>query len=327
MSKRVRQYTPEEALALTLREATPNWYGSRPLIVGADLEEEIYPQPLDPSVTSGIWVFVFSAGTGNELTEVREVLSKWLLRYRSLGIQFVFSFHGEYEFFREHRAIENWLNLLHFDIPSFSDLDGTLAKAFGVKEGPGVALLHEGNLVLSEGGSEWMKSFENRLQEILRLDSAGLPFWPVLLPNEKRGKTIARWPLHAGASVFQDQRVELIGRWEFDTDRIKTSDSKAEIIFTAPASSVWIVGRSLSDSGEPTRIYFDFEGAPFSEANAGEDFSIDGDGRSSLLLSLPRSYSALRKLPENRRKIKFRFPFAKINSVSFYGLEFDDRSI
>lgn len=94
MTKREREYTPEEAYALTMREAIPHWYGSSPLVVGVDLPDRAYPQPLDPSVNSGTWVFFFVSATGAEFPRVHEVFAAWLKRFRSLGVSFVFAFRG-----------------------------------------------------------------------------------------------------------------------------------------------------------------------------------------------------------------------------------------
>jgi hypothetical protein len=322
MTKREREYTPEEAYALTLREATPHWYGSSPLVVGIDLHDRRYPQPLHSTVGKGIWVFFFVSATGTEFSQVGRVFSEWLKRYRPLGANFVFSFRGHYSYFSERRAMEAWVSSLGFSVPTVCDTSGALARSFGATGEPAIAVMNEGKIISVESGSRWRENAEARLQALLRVDSPGLPLWPVREEEECLVKTTDRWPLRDGAKAISGKKVTLVGDWEFDETRIRTADSKAELHFTSPASAVMLVARSLSDSGDPTRIRFDADGASFSDTFAGNDFRADDDGNSSLLLSGPRAYFALKNLPPALRKLRFRFPFAKVSPVAIYGLEF-----
>lgn len=326
MSKREREYTPEEAYALTMRESIPHWYGSSPLVVGVVLHDRAYPQPLDPAIKSGTWVFFFVSATGAEFPQVKELFQGWLQRFKPLGINFVFSFRGHYAYFNERRAMEAWVSALGFGIPAVCDPSGALAKSFGAIGEPAVAILHEGEILFSDSGPQWTRNAEARLQILLRVASPGLPLWPVFPEIDSLVRTTDRWPLRENAKAVLSHQVTLVGNWEFDADRIVTSDPKAELHFTAPAASVLIVARSLSDTGDPTRIRFDAEGASFSDAFAGSDFTVDDEGHSSLMLAGPRAYFALQGLPESLRKLRFSFPFAKVSPVGIYGFEFGERS-
>jgi len=324
VTKREREYTPEEAYALTMRELTPHWYGASPLVVGIDLHDRQYPQPLDPVMNTGTWVFFFVSATGAEFERVREVYAGWLKRFRPLGVNFIFAFRGHYAYFKERRATEAWVNSLGFSTPAVCDQSGSLARSFGLKGEPAIAVLHEGKILFAENGPLWSESAEARLQGLLREGSPGLPLWPVLRDTRTLIRTTDRWPLHEGAKALTAKFVALEGRWEFDESRILTADPKAELHFSAPASAVAIVARSLSDSGDPTRIRFDAEGASFSDVFAGKDFAVDDGGNSGLVLDGPRAYSALKNLRPELRKIRFRFPFAKVSPVAIYGLEFGE---
>lgn len=325
MSKREREYTPEEAYALTLREATPHWYGSPPLVVGVDLHDRVYPQPLDTSVQKGIWVFFFVSATGAEFPRVREIYRLWLKRFRSLGVNFVFSFRAHYSYFNERRAVEAWIASLGFGTPAVCDVSGSLARAFGANGEPGVAILADGKIHFADAGPLCTENAEAELHTALRRQSPGLPLWPVIRESGELLRSTDRWPLRENAKAILGRQVELVGRWEFDESRIVTSDPKAELHFTAPASAVAIVARSLSDSGDPTRIRFDAEGASFSDSFAGSDFQVDDEGNSSLVLGGPRAYFALQGLTPVLRKLRFRFPFAKVSPVGIYGLEFGEK--
>ncbi len=324
MSKREREYTPEEAYALTMRDSTPHWYGASPLVVGVDLHDRQYPQPLDPVLNNGTWVFFFVSATGTEFPRVRDVYLGWLKRFRPLGVNFVFAFRGHYAYFAERRAMEAWVNSLGFGTPAVCDVSGALARSFGATGEPAIAILNEGKIVFVESGPLWTENAETQLQGILRATSPGLPLWPILRDDGSRLRTTDRWPLRENAKAVVSQQVTLVGNWQFDEDRISTGDSKAELHFVAPASSVTIVARSLSDAGDPTRIRFESEGASFSELFAGKDFVVDDEGKSSLLLKGPRAYAALANLTPPFRKLRFRFPFAKVNAVAIYGFEFGE---
>ncbi len=322
--KREREYTPEEAIALTLNEVTPHWYRSHPLLVGVDLQDRSYPQPLDPAIQSGIWVFFFCSSTSPVFVQVLARYRAWVKRFRSLGVQFIFGFRGHYAYFSERKAIEAWLKETDLSTIAVCDRNGALAKAFGAGGEPGVAILHDGKIHFSAAGPDWMIGAEASLHALLRESSPGLPLWPPFVPIPDQLQTTDRWFLRADAKAIENRSVELHGQWSIDEDRIFTRDPSAELHFQAPASSVSIVARSLSEEGDPTRIRFDSDGASFSDAFGGVDFSVDDEGNSCTLLGGPRAYAVLRNLPPRLRKLRFRFPFAKISAVGIYGLEFAD---
>jgi hypothetical protein len=309
-----------------MRDATPNWYGASPLVVGVDLHGKIYPQPLDPILNVGTWVFFFTSATGSEFPRVRDLFRGWMKRFRPLGVQFVFSFRGHYPYFSERRAVETWIKGLDFATPMVCDASGALARSFGATGEPAIAILNEGRIAFVESGPLWTENAEKELAKILRIQSPGLPLWPVIPETEALIRTTDRWPLREGAKALTAKQVTLVGNWQLDENRITTGDSKAEIHFVAPASSVGLVGRSLSDSGDPTRIRFDADGAALSDLFAGPDFLADDEGNSGMLLAGPRTYFALQGLTPTVRNLRFWFPFAKVNPVAIYGLEFGDPS-
>ncbi len=324
MSRREREYTPEEAYALTMRDAIPHWYGGSPLVVGVDLHDRQYPQPLDPVLNSGNWVFFFVSATGAEFPYVREIYLAWLKRFRNLGVNFVFSFRGHYAYFFERRAMEAWVHSLGFGTPVVCDVTGALSRSFGATGEPAIALLSDGKISFVDSGPSWAENAEARLQTLLRMSSPGLPLWPVIRDDGNLIRTTDRWPLRENAKAVTTKQVTFIGNWQFDDQRVMTVDPNAEIHFIAPASSVEIVARSLSDTGDPTRIRFDAEGASFSDFFAGKDFVVDDEGNSSVMLGGPRAYFALKKLTPALRKLCFRFPYAKVSPVAIYGFEFGD---
>jgi hypothetical protein len=322
--KREREFTPEEAFAITLREVTPHWYRSEPLVVGVVHGKEAYPQPLLAAIRSGTWVFFFVSATSPVFDRTVAMLRLWEKRFAGLGIRFVFSFGGRYAYFRERKAIETWLGKLEFAFPCVCDVDGSLARSFGATDEPAVAVLHQGKVTYVGSGNSWLAGGEARLQSVLREASPGLPLWPIAIEEGPKIRSIGAWELRAGAEALTSGKVKLVGDWTLEEERITTADSKAELHFTSPGSAVEIVARSLSESGDPTRIRFDTQGSSFSDQFAGKDFVVDHEGNSSLLLLEPRGYSALRGIPPPLRQLRFRFPFSKVSPVAIYGLEFGD---
>lgn len=320
--RREKEYTPEEAFAIILREVTPHWYGSDPLVVGVESKGEPYPQPLTPKVQSGFWVFFFVSATSPVFDRTLAMYRVWERRFAPLDVKLVLCFRGHYSYFNERKAIESWLKKTEITQPSVCDTDGSLATAFGVKGEPGIAILHNGQIVYSGSSDNWLSNAELTLHKILRDESPGLPLWPVAAEEALRIKPGESWELKQRSDDLA--KVELIGNWVIEDDRITTNDSKAELKFTAPSGAVEFVARSLSDVGDPTRIRFDTQGSSFSDEYAGKDFVVDDEGNSSLVLSTPRGYSALRKTPAGLRKLRFRFPFAKVSPVAIYGIEFGD---
>lgn len=322
--RREREYTPEEAMAITLREVTPHWYRSPPLVVGVNLSDRSYPQPLDARMLSGTWVFFFVSATSPTLERMLQVQKLWEKRYAPLGIEFILSFRGHYSYFRERKTIEHWVNGLPIRSSAVCDVTGALAKSFGSDSEPGMAILSEGKIVFTAAGLLSITEAEKCLHSVLRENSPGTPFWQPLEDEERGLRSTDRWMLFENSKPILSQQVELIGNWEIGDDRIVAIDSKAELHFRAPGSSVDLVARSLSDAGDPTRIRIDSNGTSFSGGFSGKDLVVDDDGNSSVILGAPRSYGLLRNLPESLRTLRFRFPFSKINPVAIYGLEFGD---
>lgn len=322
--RREREYTPEEAMAITLNEVTPHWYRSDPLVVGVNLSDKSYPQPLDPRVLSGTWVFFFVSATSPSFEQMIQIQKLWEKRYSGLGIEFVLAFRGHYSFFNERKIISHWINSLPIQSIAYCDVTGALAKSFGSEGEPGIAILHEGRVAYSASGRFSITDAERNLHSILREASPGIPFWPPIADADRVLRSTDRWVLFNNSKSILSNQVQLIGNWEFYDDRIVTADSKAELSFRSPGSSVDMVARSLSDAGDPTRVRFDTNGASFSDAYAGKDLAVDDEGNSSVVLGGPRSYFLLRNLPESLRSLRFRFPFAKVSPVAIYGFEFGE---
>ncbi len=322
MKKRDREYTPEEAFAITMGEVTRHWYRSVPLVIGIDAAENPYPQPLHAAIQSGIWVFFFGSATSPIFSDLLEIFRAWAKRYQSLDVQFVLAFQGEYPYFFNRKTVEAWLTDASIATPAVCDVEGSLARSFGVGGEPGIAVLHDGRIAISATGPEWMVDTEARLQALLRGSSPGLPLWPVLPPPHRKVLPGKKWQLRAGSAELTSATLQLTGAWSVEEDRIVTSDPSAELCFLSAGSEVSIVAQSLSESGDPTRIRFDTNGASFSDTFGGHDFSVDDEGNSGVLLAGPRAYSILRGLPPTLRKLRFRFPFAKVSAVAIYGLEF-----
>jgi hypothetical protein len=243
-----------------------------------------------------------------------------------LGVQFVFSFRGHYSYFSERRLVEKWVSSIGLKTPAVCDWSGSLARSFGVSGEPAISILRDGEILFVDSGVQWAGKAEKQIQSLLRADSPGLSLWPVNDENNVVIRTTDRWVLRENSKPLLTKQINLVGKWAFEETRVTTSDPEAEIHFQSPGSSVLIVARSLGDSIDPTRIYFDSEGASFSDSFAGSDFVADSEGASSLILGGPSSYSALRDLPLELRALRFRFPNAKISPVAIYGFEFGDRS-
>lgn len=322
--KREREYTPEEAMAITLDEVSPHWYRSKPLIIGVNLLDKSYPQPLDPEIQVGTWIFFFSSPTSPEFTKMLQFQAHFEKRYGALGVKFILTVRGYYSFFNERKIIERWLSTLPVQGPTYCDPKGALARSFGSEGEPSVAILHEGQIAFSTNRHFSIAEAEECLQSILRKSSPGTPFWPPIDDEEKTLRSTGHWSLFENSKVILLGQVKLIGDWKYFEDRIVTGDSSAELLFEAPSSSVALVARSLSDSGDPTRVRLDTNGASFSDAFAGKDLVVDDEGNSSVVLGAPRAYSLVGNLPQSLRSLRLRFPFAKVSPVAIYGIEFGD---
>ncbi len=325
MGRREREYTPEEAMAITLREVTPHWYRSPPLVVGVNLNDRSYPQPLDSKMLSGTWVLFFVSATSPAFDKMLQIQRLWEKRYSGLGIQFILSFRGFYPYFKERKAVENWVSTLPIRGSVYCDMTGALSKSFSAEGEPGISIMSEGKVIYSSSGALSPAEAEKSLQLSIRESSPGIPFWPPLQDEEKNLSSTDRWMLFDKSKPILNQQIEIVGKWELLEDRMITNDSKAELHFRSPGSSVDIVARSLSDSGDPTRVRIDSNGASFSDAFSGADLVTDDEGNSSVLLSGPRAYRLLRNLPDTMRTLRIRFPFAKISPVAVYGFEFGDK--
>lgn len=322
--KKERDYAPYEAVEAAKAELAPFWYRSEPLLCGAEVEGQVNPQPLDAKVRDGIWVFFFSYGTGPSLNRAIPVFHEWQKRYANLGVNFVYCFRSRYSFLKDRARTQVWLKERGIDSIACCDSDGLLSRAFGGEIYPRIVLLQNGGIVANQADEKWLDGTEKELHRMLRVDSPGLPLLPPLIEGPVSQRDVAQWSFYTGSPHLKNPRLTFTGMWKQEPDRMVTQDSHAEFIVDSPAAEIVLVGQSLSEDRDPTRIYFQSQGASFSGQFGGPDFSVDDEGQSGTVLSSARAYSILKDLPPASRKVTFRFPNARVNPVAIYGVEFID---
>lgn len=321
--KKEREYTPEEALIIAKQQLAPLWYRSAPLVCGTELEGKFEVQPLDPVVLQGTWIFLFAAVTDRGGEEMLAVYREWKKRYASLGVRFIVVFRAHFSLFLERKVLEEYLSSKGIEDPAFMDPDGALCRAFGEETYPRAAILHEGKIAGTAAGGAWLAGMETEIQRILRQGSPGLPLWPALQPASAPPIVAERWVLTERSPDLA--KVRLSGRWKLQDNRIVTDDPKAALDIESPRQSVVILAQSLHPERQSTRIHFHSKGSFYSDSFAGEDFSVDDEGRSGVLVGSPRAYAILKDLPAGGlRSTTFIFPNTRVSAMAIYGFEFFD---
>lgn len=323
--KRGRDVAPYEAMELAKAELAPFWYGTPPLLCGADVDGKVHPQPLDEKIREGIWVLFFSYGTGPTLNRAIPIFHAWQKRYSSLGVNFVYCFRSRYSFLKDRARAQIWLKEHQIDSYAFCDADGLLSRAFGGETYPRIVLLQNGGILMNQADHQWLEGTEKELQRMLRVESPGLPLLPPMREGPVAQKDVAQWSFYSGSPHLKNPKAVFTGMWKQEEDRLVTQDSHAEITVESPGSEVVLVAQCLSEERDPTRIYFHTQGSSFADHFGGEDFNADDEGQSGAILSSPRAYSVLKNLTPAQRKITFRFPNARVNPVAVYGVEFIDK--
>lgn len=318
--KKDKEYTAEEALDIAIKTLTPYWFKSPPLIYGAELEGKVFPQPIDPAITKGVWILIFSSPTGFSFYRSHPLFLEWEKRFGPLGIQLAFCFLGEHSFVTEHRAAEYWLKHRNIKTIAICDYDGMLLKAFGGEPLPRMVILNNGEVIHNSGGDKWLENAEVELQKILRKTSPGLPFWmPYTEPFASLVETV-RLRFFANSKDNGYAGMQWTGNWKSDENRMYTLDPKSEITFEPTGNMIHFIAQSLGENFTPTRVIFNCAGASFSEHFAGSDLVLDDEGHSSVILTEPRAYFILQNLSQHHKKITLRFPNARVTPVAVYGL-------
>ncbi|MEK7691958.1 MAG: hypothetical protein AAB425_13165, partial [Bdellovibrionota bacterium] len=251
--------------------------------------------------------------------------SEWNRRFREFKVEFLMISRSEYPTYGVSRmAVQEWIRRRRLDFPLLVDFDLKTRAAFGATTLPKVILFEKGKPILEFSGRDCQEKFELALHPILRQTDPGLPLYPPYVsPNLERTES-SRFDF---GNAFPGTnppagKVELIGKWQVEPDRMETKDSAAKLKFQCTDSALAVIAKTLSAELTPTRMLVDVEDIAVPDLNLGPDCQYDDEGRSFVRVQTEQLFMVAGSLAEDRRKVTLSFPDATATGVAVYGLRF-----
>lgn len=325
VSKKNKLLSPEEALEAAIKEYSPYWHNSAPLLICAESGDgKPYPQPLSDELRTGNWLIFISSATGPSFARTIDLFQQFKARYEELGIRFMLIFQAVYPIFSSAANRNIFLKFYGIGkIPVFFDFEGTIARAFNCKAYPSQVLIRSGEVVSVVSGINTSDQMEFEVQKQIRTENPGVPFF-----RSKQHPPFSE-PIHeplryrVGDAAQTDKfKIEFIGNWSQGDQVRQTMDPESKIRVECHSNSFYLVASTITATMDPTRIYMSMNKGGVPTVNQGRDFHPEEDGKSSTQISLPRSYELVVGLDQKLKTvIEVSFPNARVNPVAVYGIE------
>ncbi|MBC7691892.1 MAG: redoxin family protein [Methylotenera sp.] len=317
-----KEATLEESIAAAVKEYTPFWFGSTPLLCGVRSGEKVQAQPLNPSIIQGMWMIFFGDMTDSTGETGLFYLHEFKRRYEHLGVHFIWVVQPRYAFQSQPRVLETFTRKNAIDFPFVLDAKGLLAQAFGRQVNPKFVVIHDGKLVHNSEGPDWMKDTEALLHEFLRTSDPGLPLLSVFKTDRRFKKEIS----FVEFGKDRGSKIQLQGKWDQDADRIFTTDPTASMSFQCLGPNLSVFAQSLSRDQDVAILQFEVAGSSIDDSQFGPDLERDDEGRKIIRAGAgnPDLYDALIQLPGNQRMVTLRTPLAKRAGVALFGLRMNE---
>ncbi len=277
-------------------------------------------------------------------------LKTWFDRYALSQVMVIGVLTPDLHFHREPVWAKNLLKRYGIEYPVILDADRRLWKAYGNEGWPALYLVdRKGRIVfdrLGEGGyQEFEKELRLALADLIG-DSALPPPTDVVDPRRQEcGSATPEITLGARPGVkpplaldndlslrrslivaARDGETAHHGRWEVSPDGLrlaqdnKTQSAFVRIVYHA-AQALAVL--SPAESGR-TRVFVKQDNLWLHEGNKGRDIQFDDDGRSYVVLDIPRLYDLTRESVHSPHEL---FLIPDREGTTIHGLSFSDACV
>jgi hypothetical protein len=319
-----RELTEEEAIEEAIKELRPLWHHSEPLFAvvfegeGQDDRPMGEPRlfPLEKNFRARRWLLFFYDPTRFSDRAVHSHLRELIKRYAQQAITPILVLPGHFRFLRENLSIQHVLRSLKIEGIVVSDVEGRIARAFGIQASPAFALVDRGATPLLSQGIRELSRFEGQLQTFLRGIEPGVSFFPTIQTE----------------GVLRDERLSAefasgnLGGLRFSHDPGPLVEGAFVISNPLFSASLLIPGPELGLILEPAssdavaHVVIESGGMPIYDSYYGEELRMDDEGRTGFVVNEPKLYRATKGLPDRFRNISIRFPGADKMPVRWYGI-------
>ena len=295
-------------------------------------------------------VIAFVNPTSINSIRVLPTLKAWFDRYALSSVMVIGVLTPDLNFHREPVWAKNLLKRYGIEYPVILDTDRRIWKAYGNEGWPALYLVdRKGRIVfdrLGEGGDrEFEKELRLALADLIG-DSALPPETDVVDPRRQEcGSATPEIALGARPGVkpplaldndlslrrslivaARDGETADHGRWEIQSDGLRLAqDNKAQSAFVRVVyhAAQALAVLSPAESGR-TRVFVKQDNLWLHEGNKGRDIQFDDDGRSYIVLDVPRLYDLTRESVHSPHEL---FLMPDREGATIHGLSFSDACV
>ena len=322
-TRKEKELSPQEAIALAREELSPYWMGSDPLLIGLEQAEGYQAFPLNREFIKQLWLVIIVDPTTfcgvSALDLVREMES----RYRVLSLNILVVYSVRYHFQKNPTAAQKWFEEATTTCVRCFDVNSRLVSAFRGVEMPKVLLFKEGKKLFEFSGQGWISEMDSNVQKALRLSDPGLPLLPVL--KSVKGLSFDLQSVNLNANSMSFPGLILSGHWDADEEKIWTKDVDAQLSFRSAGSEVSILARTKDNTDIVPSLVVELCGLPPYDAVRGKHLRMSDNSELIVTLSESKLFSILTQLPSDERQVTVRFRNVNNSPVEIYGLRFGDR--
>jgi len=275
-------------------------------------------------------------------------LQEWHRRYADFGLVTIGVHAPEFPFAQDPGNVSKAIEKLGIRYPVAMDNEFLTWSAFGTRVWPTKFLIDKNGFVrYRQEGEGFYQNMEHTIQALLveagyRGDYPGVMeplresdvqgalcyrVTPEILTGYQRG-TVGNVEGSIPESVMEyrdpgfylDGRIYLSGKWISDRNYLKLEEPEGEEGYLAVTYHAREVNAVLKPEGEKNfQVFVSQDDAFLTPENKGTDISIDGEGRSFLLITEPKLYNVVKNKEFGEHKLKLS---SRSNGFAIYSISF-----
>jgi len=349
-----RELTLDEALEQARAALSPFWTNSRPLLAVIKFGEAgtFSLHPIDSEFLKKRWVLGFADPVTSEGESLVRLISELEKRYSVLNLGFILILKPALRSLASVEGVERFAKSLSISFPYVFDAEELLFKVFG---NPGrksmLLIMDQGKITYRTPENDPFTSIEAQVQLFLRETDPGLPLLPLISDFGFLGKKLFEVALGGTppAGVYDpldfsragefmrkgvqtiwegafkpngtlNSRLDLVGNWIRDEERIATNDPNAELIYRIRTPAFSLFAQSLAKSFEPSAIEVLIDDLNVVDDYAGADLRYDDEQTSFAQFGVLRNYRLVKGLGDTGRVLRLKFPTADKRPVAIYSI-------
>ncbi len=318
-----KELTAEEAIAIAREELAPYWFGSDPLLIGLEQGGGYQAFPLNRDFVKKLWLILIVDPTTFLGESILDLIREWEKRYRVLSLNVLVIYSVRYQFQKNPRAAQRWIEGEATTCVRCVDVNSRLVSAFHATDLPKVLLFREGVRLFEYIGKNWIFETDFQIHKALRMADPGLPLPPVLQGLDHL--TLDTQMVDLNSTTLGFPGLSLLGNWSHDEEKIWTNDEDARLNFRSFGSEVALLARPKEESDSTPTLVVELNGLPPYDAVRGSSLRVSESSDLVASLNGLNLFSILTELPTHERNVTVRFKNIKECPIEIYGLRFGEK--